>query len=756
MNAVRLSIFVWVMMAMNVMQVWGGVNVSEVDGDTRFEWVILGTFPNPEIAKEKQVGGNNSGGLDEDYLLPIGGEGEAVIRDGVVVKHVDKAGKEWTASTKVVKLRNGESLSLNGVINDSGRRVGYAYTEVEADGDEAVEVYFGSDDRAKVWLNGEKVHDFRRHGRGINVGEDQFVMRFKAGVNRVLVKIENDMYGWGFGMLLIPEGKKEMMLAAKKRGELVERLLYEPIRYQRSWGKSYVIDGPNLFTPEFDNPELAKLVLGDYKIEMKWYDSDLNEVERAESGKIYFASIKVTGEEGFELRKIVAFAAMYDMDIVWTRYLGGLDFQHLNALGIGDAVFKKFDERVMRKMQQGMLWQMISNDEGVAILNGLLVLSQKEREGKLGEVKGWETPWIMTKDQMLRLRMKEEGREAKVLAYPKVVEGQGATVVREGTLAEAGFEDGFKGAMAEVCQNWADESGVPFNVMVVRHGVVAYQGAHYAAGDDAVDEDSTFEAASISKLMFSTLLSMFREQGLVSLDEPLGKYIEGFPVEGDKVMTVRQCMMHLAGTEGHINYGGMPNVWFDDAVKNRLDSIYPGVKYEYNGLSLNLVGRVCELVSGESFERLMQERLWASLGCEKSQSFDTSGGTLTNAKELAKVGQMLLNGGAYGDLYFFSKRTRDEMLPVRVGDLYEGTLTPEVRYGLGTEWFRDVFEEGESGEPELVLSEQVFGHGSATASIIRVDLENGLVVTMARPAQGAEYQRHYQVMFQTIGAYMKR
>ncbi|QQE12419.1 beta-lactamase family protein [Planctomycetota bacterium] len=759
MSAMRVVVIVWMILVMSlvgVVESWGSVKIEDVDSKTQFEWLLLGVFPNDELPKEKQVGGNNSAGLDIDYLSELGGEANATIGERTGVRFVDEAGKEWVTTSKKVGLRNGDSLSFGGVLKDSGRRVAYAYTEIEAEKEQQVEVFFGSDDRAKVWVNGEMVHEFRRHGRGINVGDDQFSFTVKEGVNRVLVKVENDMYGWGFGMKLVPEGKKAEMLAEMEREQLVERLLWEKIRYQNPWGNGYVLNGPNLLPMEFDNPELAKKVLGDYAIEMKWFDRELNEVEKASEEGVYWAWVNVKGEDGFELNQVVPAVVLYKW-VAWSRYWGNLNLSDLNEFGVSGNVLGMYDERVMRQFYGGLVWgSLLSEPQGIQMLNGLLELSRAEGEGRLDEYEKWETPWMLSQDQALKLRMKVEGREAVKLEYPKVVEleGRGGVEVHEGTLAEAGFDDGFKEAMGEVCQKWAEESGVPFNVMVVRNGVVAYEGAHYGAEDAGIEKTTTFEVASISKLMFSTVLSMFRYQGLVELDEPIGKYIEGFDTEGEKAITVRQCMMHLAGMEGHVNYGGMPNVWFDDAVKNRMDSIYPSVKYTYNGLSLNLVGRVCELVGGESFGRMMQEHLWVPLGCEESESFDTAGGTHACARDLARVGQMLLNGGTYGDLQFFDVKTRDEMLPVRVGDVFKGTITPEVEYGLGTEWFRDVFVEGEAGE--LVFGERMFGHGSATASIIRVDLDNGLVVTMARPLQGSGYNEHYQAMFKTIGRYMQK
>ena len=117
---------------------------------------------------------------------------------------------------------------------------------------------------------------------------------------------------------------------------------------------------------------------------------------------------------------------------------------------------------------------------------------------------------------------------------------------------------------------------------------------------------------------------------------------------------------------------------------------------------------------------------------------------------------MLLNGGRYGDLYFFDEKTRNEMLPVRLGDRYPNMKDPDTEYGLGSTWHNEHWKQDENGEWVDMFSGWIFGHGSMTSSIFQVDLKNKLIVTMTRPDSGYGYNKYYEEMFKLIDEYMLR
>ncbi len=71
----------------------------------------------------------------------------------------------------------------------------YAVTWVHSDADQAVTLSLGSDDGARVWVNGEKVHDVKG-GRQARPGQDMIKAHLKKGWNEVRVKVDNIIGTW--------------------------------------------------------------------------------------------------------------------------------------------------------------------------------------------------------------------------------------------------------------------------------------------------------------------------------------------------------------------------------------------------------------------------------------------------------------------------------------------------------------------------------------------------------------------------------
>ncbi len=119
-----------------------------------------------------------------------------------------------------------------------------------------------------------------------------------------------------------------------------------------------------------------------------------------------------------------------------------------------------------------------------------------------------------------------------------------------------------------------------------------------------------------------------------------------------------------------------------------------------------------------------------SMFCESIESIDGSAMTWSNAYDLARVGQMLANHGAYGYLRFFGEETFQQMLPQKLDKL----LGPDtnVTWGVGLVWYRN------NG-----LSQRTIGHGSASSCTLRVDLEKDLVITMTRLTAGENFRVYH-------------
>ncbi len=228
---------------------------------------------------------------------------------------------------------------------------------------------------------------------------------------------------------------------------------------------------------------------------------------------------------------------------------------------------------------------------------------------------------------------------------------------------------------------------------------------------------------------------MFVDRGLLDLDKPIATYLPPLrDVKTNRPLTIRHCYTHTCGTDWH---------WGDHAsdMAERLALVLP--EYEiarrhfYNGTGMALACKAMEAVSGQSQPNLFNQCLWQPLGCTRTYTADASGEGVTVPLELAKLGQLLLNKGAYGDKRFFSEKTFEQMLPRNLSYIL-GEDT-HVVYGLATCWY-----EGDG------LGKGTFGHGSATSTTIRIDPENNLVIVMNRNGRGRNFNKYHPKFIQAV------
>ena len=332
---------------------------------------------------------------------------------------------------------------------------------------------------------------------------------------------------------------------------------------------------------------------------------------------------------------------------------------------------------------------------------------------------------------------------------PRKIKGKRAAILRSGTPQEAGVKPDTAEKIRVVCRQWYAESKEPFVILVARHGVIIVHEAFGEGPHGPVTIDTPMWIASITKALTGLMFAQFVDQGLIGIDEPVGKFLPDFPTEGDKAITLRHCFTHTTGLEGHNRWGGVHNPWLDNVIANGLPYLKPGDALVYNGVGYDLAGKVMEVVSGKSILRLMHENFFGPLGMKNTTIDDMGGATTTTrstAEDLARIGQLLLNKGSYGELDFFSPEAFEKLLPQPLNRFY-----PKIKseWGIGLVWMRQRHPKaGENDVPadKTVLSRNVIGHGAASSAILRVDLDNDLVITQTRNRAGIAYKK-YVVQF---------
>src|SRR5436190_5940595 len=101
-----------------------------------------------------------------------------------------------------------------------------------------------------------------------------------------------------------------------------------------------------------------------------------------------------------------------------------------------------------------------------------------------------------------------------------------------------------------------DRLRVPgLSLVVVKDGVVVYANDYGLANVELnvpVTSDTVFQIQSITKTFTASAIMMLVEEGKVSLDDPISKYLDGTP-ESWKPVTVRHLLSHTSGIKDFIN-----------------------------------------------------------------------------------------------------------------------------------------------------------------------------------------------------------
>jgi len=341
------------------------------------------------------------------------------------------------------------------------------------------------------------------------------------------------------------------------------------------------------------------------------------------------------------------------------------------------------------------------------------------------------TPLIVDGDYHAKLKQKILGVENK---YPELklpaVTKKTAPVLEELSESQARQYEDFISDLVHECNVWMEDGGSPFDMMIAKGGKILFHGSF---GEDVYGKFSTevpTEIASITKLLTGMLFAQFVDQGIIGINDPVGKYLPEFPLTGPNAVTMRHCFTHTNGFYGHNMFGGVHNAWLENtlALVIRDDTI--GRVHAYNGMGYDLAGKVMEVVTGKSIFRLFREYLYDPLEMNNTvHDIDLGFSCNSTAMDLAKVAQLLLNKGTYGNLQFFSPETYEKIIPRDLNEFYPGV---NKIWGIGINMQGMRVQDENTGRRRTLIAEDIIGHGSATSNVFWVIREHDLIITQTR------------------------
>jgi CubicO group peptidase (beta-lactamase class C family) len=238
------------------------------------------------------------------------------------------------------------------------------------------------------------------------------------------------------------------------------------------------------------------------------------------------------------------------------------------------------------------------------------------------------------------------------------------------------------------------------------------QGRNASAALKDYDADTKQRIASCSKWLSAALVMSFVDEGKLSLDDSIGKYLPVMTQNNKGKITVWQCLSHLTGIK---QTGLGENEQDEDKKGNKLrnlkgaqwasmnaamDSIArfpmegePGKTFHYGNAGLQIAAAIVEKISGKKFETLFRERIAKPCEMEHTDFGNgkvplAAGGAWSTTNDYMHFLEMILNKGLYGGKRVISEKSIAAMQVNYAKDahvVYSPAQAGNWGYGFG-EW----------------------------------------------------------------------
>lgn len=277
---------------------------------------------------------------------------------------------------------------------------------------------------------------------------------------------------------------------------------------------------------------------------------------------------------------------------------------------------------------------------------------------------------------------------------------------------------------------------------------------HLDWGPSAVpDEHSLWDLASLTKVVgMTTAMMQLYEQGKVSLDAPLQRYIPEWQGPHKELVTIRQLITHTSGLPAFRAYDKQthdPDSLAKLMFATALDTL-PGVRMVYSDIGAYMLGRLVERLSGETLDQYVLNHVFRPLGMNETMyrppaslkariapteidpirggkvwgvvhderayylgGVSAHAGIFSSAHDLARFARMYLNNGTLDGVRIIKPETIELFTMRQVQDRALG-------------WQK---RDGSNSAGHL-MSERAFGHTGFTGTSIWIDPTRDLFVIL--------------------------
>ncbi|MCW8871892.1 MAG: beta-lactamase family protein [Xanthomonadales bacterium] len=205
-------------------------------------------------------------------------------------------------------------------------------------------------------------------------------------------------------------------------------------------------------------------------------------------------------------------------------------------------------------------------------------------------------------------------------------------------------------------------------LLIIQDGAIRFE--KYLLGNN---EATRWMSMSVVKSITGVLVGAAIKDGLiVSIDDPIIRYLPRFAGTAYDGVTVRQLLMMASGvawSETYTDPASDRRRMLEAQIAQQPDAILdlmaalpraaePGTRWNYSTGETHIVGALVQAVTGRPVADYLSEKLWAPLGMESDATWwlDSPGGLevassglSVTLRDYARFGLFLLNGGVIGD-----------------------------------------------------------------------------------------------------------
>jgi D-alanyl-D-alanine carboxypeptidase len=223
--------------------------------------------------------------------------------------------------------------------------------------------------------------------------------------------------------------------------------------------------------------------------------------------------------------------------------------------------------------------------------------------------------------------MKEYGARFRVVLFFLLQTASLALAQAPATLAPD-----LRGKIDEAVREVLSATGVrSASVAIVQDGRIAYLQAY---GDARLDPrlpatpEMRYSIGSISKQFAATAILMLAEQGKLSLDDPVARFVPD--LTRAKEITIRQVLSHTSGYQDYWPQDYMPpsmlqpvstDQILDRWACNPLD-FDPGTEWQYSNTGYVIAGLIVERASGQPLVEFLRQHIFTPLGMKSVMNVD--------------------------------------------------------------------------------------------------------------------------------------